>query len=61
MMLQNLLSVQKENCEIIRDSSVRKYEVEIKFVDGSISDVADKIIVDMYSELKSTITDFIIY
>ncbi len=34
----------KRKCHIIRDTSVRKYDVEIKFVDGSISDVADKII-----------------
>ena len=34
----------KRKFQIIRDSSVRKYEVEIKFVDGTISDVADKII-----------------
>ncbi|MDH3676716.1 MAG: DEAD/DEAH box helicase [Nitrosopumilus sp.] len=34
----------KRKCEIIRDSSVRDYDVEVKFVDGTISDVADKII-----------------
>jgi ATP-dependent Lhr-like helicase len=34
----------KRKCQIIRDASVRKYDVEIKFVDGSISDVVDKII-----------------
>jgi ATP-dependent Lhr-like helicase len=34
----------KRKCEIIRDSSVRDYDVEIKYVDGTISDVADKII-----------------
>ena len=33
----------KRNCEIIRDTSVRKYDVEIKYVDGTISDVAEKI------------------
>jgi ATP-dependent Lhr-like helicase len=34
----------KRKCQIIRDISVRKYDVEVKFVDGTISDVADKII-----------------
>jgi len=34
----------KRKCQIVRDTSVRKYDVEVKFVDGSISDVADKII-----------------
>jgi ATP-dependent Lhr-like helicase len=34
----------KRKCEIIRDSSVRKYDVEVKYVDGTISDVAEKII-----------------
>jgi ATP-dependent Lhr-like helicase len=34
----------KRKCEIIRDSSVRDYDVEVKYVDGTISDVADKII-----------------
>ncbi len=34
----------KRKCEIIRDTSVRKYDVEIKYVDGTISDVAEKII-----------------
>ena len=34
----------KRKCEIIRDYSVRAYDVEIKFVDGTISDVAEKII-----------------
>ncbi len=34
----------KRKCEIIRDTSVRKYEIEIKYIDGSISDVAEKII-----------------
>ncbi|PIW33574.1 MAG: Lhr helicase [Nitrosopumilales archaeon CG15_BIG_FIL_POST_REV_8_21_14_020_37_12] len=34
----------KGKCHIIRDTSVRKYDVEVKFVDGTISDVADKII-----------------
>ena len=41
----------KRKFQIIRDSSVRKYEVEIKFVDGTISDVADKII-GYVSDLK---------
>jgi len=34
----------KRKCEIIRDTSVRKYDVEIKYVDGTISDVAEKIL-----------------
>jgi ATP-dependent Lhr-like helicase len=34
----------KRKCEIIRDTSVRKYDVEVKYVDGTISDVAQKII-----------------
>jgi len=34
----------KRKCEIIRDTSVRKYDVEIKYIDGTISDVAQKII-----------------
>jgi ATP-dependent Lhr-like helicase len=34
----------KRKCKIIRDTSVRKYDVEIKYVDGTISDVAEKII-----------------
>ena len=31
-------------CEIILDKSVRKYEVDVKFVDGGIHEVADKIV-----------------
>ncbi len=31
-------------CKIIKDKSVRKYEVEVKFVGGTISEVADSII-----------------
>ena len=34
----------KKPCKIIKDKSVRKYEVEVKFVHGSISEVADSII-----------------
>ena len=34
----------KRKCEIIRDTSVRKYDVEIKYVEGTISDVAEKIV-----------------
>ncbi|MEJ2260135.1 MAG: helicase-related protein, partial [Nitrosopumilaceae archaeon] len=34
----------KRKCEIIRDSSVREYDVEVKYVEGTISDVAEKII-----------------
>ncbi len=40
----------KRTCQIIRDTSVRKYDVEIRFVDGSISDVAQRI-VDYVSKL----------
>ncbi len=31
-------------CQIIRDSSIREYDVEVKYVEGTISDVAEKII-----------------
>ncbi|MBS3926257.1 MAG: DEAD/DEAH box helicase [Nitrosarchaeum sp.] len=41
----------KRKCQIIRDTSVRKYDVEVKFVNGTISDVADKII-EHVSELN---------
>ena len=34
----------KRKCKIIQDTSVRKYDVEIKFVDGSISDIAEAIV-----------------
>jgi len=34
----------KRKCKIIRDYSIRKYDVEVKYVDGTISDVAGKII-----------------
>ncbi|MDH3611225.1 MAG: DEAD/DEAH box helicase [Nitrosopumilus sp.] len=34
----------KRKCEIIRDYSVREYDVEVKYVEGTISDVAEKII-----------------
>ena len=34
----------KRRCAIIRDTSVRKYDVEIRYVDGTISDVADQIV-----------------
>ncbi len=34
----------KRKCQIIRDKLLRKYDVEIKYVDGTISDVAEKII-----------------
>ena len=34
----------KRKCKIIRDLSVRKYDVNIKYVNGTISDVAEKII-----------------
>ena len=41
----------KRKCEIIRDTSVRKYDVDVKYVDGTISDVAEKII-EHVSELN---------
>lgn len=41
----------KRKCEIIRDTSLRKYDVEIQFVEGTISDVAEKI-VEYVLELK---------
>ena len=41
----------KRKCEIIRDRSVRKYDVEIKFVEGTISDVSDKVL-EYVSELN---------
>jgi len=41
----------KRKCEIIRDTSMRKYDVKIKYVDGTISDVAEKII-EYILELK---------
>lgn len=34
----------KKPCKIIHDKSIRKYDVEVKFVKGSISEVADSII-----------------
>ena len=34
----------KRKCVIVRDTSVRKYDVEIKYVDGTISDVSEQII-----------------
>ena len=34
----------RRRCEIIRDTSIRKYDVDIQYVDGTISDVAQKII-----------------
>ena len=40
----------KRKCEIVRDTSVRKYDVDVKYVDGTISDVAEKI-VEHVSEL----------
>lgn len=33
----------KRRCEIVRDSSVREYDVEIRYVKGTISDVAQQI------------------
>jgi len=34
----------KRKCKILRDKSMRKYDVDIKYVNGSISDVAESII-----------------
>ncbi|MCH7941585.1 MAG: DEAD/DEAH box helicase, partial [Thaumarchaeota archaeon] len=34
----------KRKCKIIQDTSVRKYDVDVKYVDGTISDVAVSII-----------------
>ena len=33
----------KRKCKIIKDTSVRKYDVEVKFIEGTISDVATTI------------------
>ena len=41
----------KRKCEIIRDTSLRKYDVKIKYIDGTIYDVAEKII-EYILELK---------
>ena len=34
----------KRKCKVIRDRSIRNYDVEVKYVDGTISDVASSII-----------------
>ncbi len=34
----------KRKCKTIKDTSIRKYDVEIKYIDGTISDVANSII-----------------
>ena len=34
----------KRKCEIISDKTIRKYDVDVKYVNGTISDVADSII-----------------
>ncbi|MGI0046210.1 MAG: DEAD/DEAH box helicase [Nitrosotalea sp.] len=34
----------KRKCKIIEDHSIRKYDVEIKYIDGTITDVVDHII-----------------
>jgi len=34
----------KRKCKIIQDNSIRKYDVEVKYIDGTISEVADFII-----------------
>jgi len=44
----------KRKCEIIHDKSVRHYDVEVKYVDGPISDVADSII--EYVKKKQTLS-----
>ena len=41
----------KRKCQIIRDTSLRKYDIKIKYIDGTISDVAEKII-EYVLELK---------
>jgi ATP-dependent Lhr-like helicase len=40
----HFLAGAKKPCKIIQDKSMRKYDVEVKFVKGSISEVADSII-----------------
>ena len=40
----HFLAGTKKPCKIIQDKSIRKYDVEVKFVKGSISEVADSII-----------------
>ena len=40
----HFLAGTKKPCKIIQDKSMRKYDVEVKFVKGSISEVADSII-----------------
>jgi len=34
----------KRKCKIIQDNSIRKYDVEVKYIDGTISEVVDYII-----------------
>ncbi|MDE1725749.1 MAG: DEAD/DEAH box helicase [Thaumarchaeota archaeon] len=34
----------KRKCKIIEDSSIRKYDVEVKYIDGTITDVVDHVI-----------------
>ena len=34
----------KRKCKIIEDRSIRKYDVEVKYIDGTITDVVDFII-----------------
>jgi len=34
----------KRKCQIIQDTSIRKYDVDVKFVDGTIHDVADSVL-----------------
>lgn len=34
----------KRKCKIIRDTSVRRYDIDIKYIDGTISDVASEIV-----------------
>ena len=46
-------------CKIIEDKSIRKYDVEIKYIDGTISEVADSIIEYVIkSELQTPILLF---
>jgi ATP-dependent Lhr-like helicase len=41
----------KRRCRVIRDTSLRRYDVEVRYVDGTISDVAEAI-VDYVEGLK---------
>ena len=34
----------KRKCKIIQDNSIRKYDIEVKYIDGTITDVVDSIV-----------------